>query len=781
MFGLHRTRKLFLPVFIVIFFSAVARAEVTEETNSTSGFLGVSSVGYGSTFAENTTAIPTETVTEHIATQKWKKAEEALKKMFAAAYKQMLPFMLRGNEDMNLSPRCTRGIMKMLTGIKQSKLWAFKMFDSFGKLPNGIISGNINSLGDFDECLEVNVPGHFRGQYCNVDVAPPLPERRPFVSTDSEIPEFVNISHPDSVIADFLKKATHYYRVNFRSSVCVPSTCSKEEIQKIANKVTQMTEMNFDILIPNCEVLNEKFEFSRSEIVIMAVLGILLFLGVSSTMADVFLKLRSDEENYQDSLSLPTKYLLCFSFYTNTARLLKPDTSKDSIKVFHGMKVITILWVILNHTYYYLNYQACSFLLNAREVGKHISFQFIANGFLNVETFFFISAVLITYGVMKMKEKKVNICLYIFRRIWRLTPPFMLVIACVFLIPHLGSGPVWKETVFDQLTEKCRNSWWTNLLFINNFISSEDMCLQWLWYIPVDTHLYFLSLLVIIPLKSNPRLAFAMNMLILVGGIVISGAFHVYYGLTPTAVYAFNHPEDVNHFVDRGYFRTYLHCSTYCIGLAVGYFLASRPSKLHIPLRINLALWLSSFVAALTVLYGVYDWNQGNVPNMALSVLYAGSNKFVWSLALAWVTIACMTGNGGIATSILSWQVFVPLGRLTYMAYLIHPIIHIIYTGSTRTLIRTDHRTLMYVYLGNVLMSFICAYGFSLLFESPFMALEKVLFSTQTTKRPRVSKQSESELPEIVDEKNKHKNGNGAVIEENGICTIKIKQIEANG
>lgn len=73
------------------------------------------------------------------------------------------------------------------------------MFDAFGKLPNGFINGNINALGDYDQCLSVNVSGHFRGQYCLLDVAPPLPERRPFVSTRSEVPEFINISHPDSV------------------------------------------------------------------------------------------------------------------------------------------------------------------------------------------------------------------------------------------------------------------------------------------------------------------------------------------------------------------------------------------------------------------------------------------------------------------------------------------------------------------------------------------------------------------------------------------------------
>ncbi|KAG8180454.1 hypothetical protein JTE90_024843 [Oedothorax gibbosus] len=542
--------------------------------------------------------------------------------------------------------------------------------------------------------------------------------------------------------AEFLRLANFYYHINFRSSVCVPSTCNAEEVEKIAMKVMEHIGIEFDVKVPNCEIKKGTITFTTSEIIVLVVLGSILTLGILATIADVSMKLTAKEESYQSSLGV--RCLLCFSFYSNTLRLLKKDDSPDSIRIFHGLKVITILWVILNHTYYYLNYQVAASLLNARELGKEIAFQFIANGFLNVETFFFISAVLVAYGVMKMKEEKLNVGLYIFRRFWRLTPPFMLVIACVNLIHHVGSGPVWKETVTQGLTEKCRNYWWTNLLYINNFFPSADMCLQWTWYIPVDTHLYFLSLLVLIPLKKNPKLAFVMNGAIFVVGTTVSAVSNVYHRLHPTAIFVYNHPDDINYFVDRGYFRTYLHCSTYCVGLTVGYILATK-KKLHMSMKLVLFGWVSAFVLALCVLYGVYDWNQGNVPGIALSTLYTCTNKFVWSLALGWVTLACMTGYGGIATSILSWGAFVPLGRLTYMAYLVHPIIQFLYIGSTRTLIRTAHRTMLFMYLADVVLAFVVAYFLSLMFESPFMALEKVLFSNPKRKQGSSGNTTEKE------------------------------------
>ncbi|GFX26830.1 nose resistant to fluoxetine protein 6 [Trichonephila clavipes] len=423
-----------------------------------------------------------------------------------------------------------------------------------------------------------------------------------------------------------------------------------------------------------------------------------------------------------------------------------------------------------------VSFSGCS-LANAKELGKEKAFQLIANGFLNVETFFFISAVLVSYGVMKMKEERLNVFLYIFRRFWRLTPPFMFVIAAVYLLPYLGSGPVWKETVIDRLTNKCRATWWTNLLYINNFLPNSLMCLQWMWYIPVDTHLYLLSLFVLIPLKKNPKIAFLINGVIFVSGIIVSAVLNVYYDLHPTAIYVYNHPEDISYYIERGYFRTYLHCSTYCVGLTVGYLLVIR-KNLRIPLRVNLIGWLLAFVLSLTVLYGVYDWNQGNVPGIIVSTLYTCTNKFVWSLALAWVTFACVTGNGGIAATVLSWEAFVPLGRLTYMAYLVHPIIQFVYIGSTRTLIRADHRTLVFMYFGNVVCAFMCAYVLSLLFESPFMALEKVFFTARIQPSEKTKKSNSNNASGVFyDTKTTDCSD---LYGDSMICAIKVKYYETS-
>jgi hypothetical protein len=40
------------------------------------------------------------------------------------------------------------------------------VFDATAKMPSGLLNGNVNQLGDFDECLGVEGPETIRGQYC---------------------------------------------------------------------------------------------------------------------------------------------------------------------------------------------------------------------------------------------------------------------------------------------------------------------------------------------------------------------------------------------------------------------------------------------------------------------------------------------------------------------------------------------------------------------------------------------------------------------------------------
>ena len=56
---------------------------------------------------------------------------------------------------------------------------------------------------------------------------------------------------------------------------------------------------------------------------------------------------------------------------------------------------------------------------------------------------------------------------------FRLTPAYgliMLVLSTLLL--HLGSGPLWNFMYVES--QKCQESWWTNILYINNFVNLDS-------------------------------------------------------------------------------------------------------------------------------------------------------------------------------------------------------------------------------------------------------------------------------------------------------------------
>lgn len=54
---------------------------------------------------------------------------------------------------------------------------------------------------------------------------------------------------------------------------------------------------------------------------------------------------------------------------------------------------------------------------------------------------------------------------------------------------------------------------------------------------------------------------------------------------------------------------------------------------------------------------------------------YSSLSHSAWAIALAWIVIACSTGNGGFLNDFLSATCLYPFSRVTYCAYLVHPIV----------------------------------------------------------------------------------------------------------
>lgn len=125
-------------------------------------------------------------------------------------------------------------------------------------------------FGNYDQCLKLRVfhddedgsdslsaeipeepKEFFRGQYCVAEFKPWLPKKprfygmntvlkSPFQDTDSVSEhslqlQLLNVFLIWQAFNEFTKMAVFFHFLSFRVDLCVPSTCTKDDIQRVAN------------------------------------------------------------------------------------------------------------------------------------------------------------------------------------------------------------------------------------------------------------------------------------------------------------------------------------------------------------------------------------------------------------------------------------------------------------------------------------------------------------------------------------------------------------------
>lgn len=102
--------------------------------------------------------------------------------------------------------------------------------------------------------------------------------------------------------------------------------------------------------------------------------------------------------------------------------------------------------------------------------------------------------------------------------------------------------------------------------------------------------------------------------------------------------------------------------------------------------------WILSSSVLLGLVYGLYNAEL----NALIAATYSSLSHTAWAIAISWIVVACSTGYGGIlslilnsllkkqlicniisgyANSLLSASILYPFSRVTYCAYLVHPVV----------------------------------------------------------------------------------------------------------
>ncbi|KAH7957780.1 hypothetical protein HPB52_022662 [Rhipicephalus sanguineus] len=181
--------------------------------------------------------------------------------------------------------------------------------------------------------------------------------------------------------------------------------------------------------------------------------------------------------------------------------------------------------------------------------------------------------------------------------------------------------------------------------------------------------------------------------------------------------------------LDEYYIRPYYHAVCYFGGcmtcLTVDDFRESKISK-----RLQQVGWCVSVACMFFCVFVKFAWYTSlNPVPMGVALFAAFFDRILWTLFLAWITLACCSGRGGVLTKLLSWNAYVPLSKLSFGVYLIHvPFLHLWFHSSRERRFWSvfNQVTLLFALL---VWSFLLSYLAFLVCEAPTAALDKLVFT----------------------------------------------------
>ncbi|KAK6620507.1 hypothetical protein RUM43_010798 [Polyplax serrata] len=376
---------------------------------------------------------------------------------------------------------CLGDTSKVVDAVGKKEFWALKILDASSKLPSGVLTGHLTDYGHYDECLDTE--GFMKTQHC-----------------------FVNF-HVD---------AGNITLPPLKLAYCIPASCPVEFLQDafqdLANNLN-VTFLNVTVGEDDCSGKVSK-TLTQNDYVGISIWGFFLGLAILSTICDAICRMRNVETGSLFS---------SFSIRQNGARLLTTKTNSKHMAPIHGLRFLSICWVILGHRCFFT---ASPSLLNLTDLVEELTklyVQLFVQGILAVDTFFLIGGLLNSYHLMDVLDKtgKFPLFKYYIHRYIRLTPALaaiVLMYATWYVL--IGDGPNWISMT-KPWKELCVSHWWTTLLYINNYYNPTSQCAGHSWYLAVDMQLYWVAPLIILPLWKWPKFGKIGLWLLLVASTVV--------------------------------------------------------------------------------------------------------------------------------------------------------------------------------------------------------------------------------------------------------------------
>ncbi|XP_067206747.1 nose resistant to fluoxetine protein 6-like isoform X2 [Linepithema humile] len=591
------------------------------------------------------------------------------------------------------------------------------MYDATAKVPSGLLSGNVNQFGDFDECVGVEGKDGIQGQYCLAYLQLVVDQSRP----DLKYLHRLLHSHYAfrSNISDPGHRVPRFSTVNW--AVCTPASCTaqdvKNSLQHAISKYTNQTGLKITLQVDQdmCQVKRE-LVLSKATIAtsfLFVTVFVLTLVGA-----------------YYDHYKIPaSELLLSFSLKRNIQKLFSLERPQGDIASLHGIRFLNSVLLVIAHkslAVFFIPYMNRTYM--SEFLGKPWTVIGRAAS-LYTDPFIMLSGLLTTYSFVGKLRKNgtLGIKHEYLSRLLRLVPTLgALVLFCTYIMPYIGSGPQWPLVVTNH-ANICKKTWWRNFLFIHNYFGFENMCLTHTHHVGIDTQLFAISPLMVLLLYKRPKIGTIVLCIIALISTILR--FYVTYSKNlNNYIYYGTSIRQLFDTADFSYTLPSHRLTVYIIGIFTGYILRNIPKNFKLTTTALYTGWTVCTIMFLTAFIGPSKMGSLDyVYNPIHAAIYNAFAPIGWCGLFLWIAIMQHTGNSnGWLTKLFSWRGFLVTTRISYGVYLTQFPIYFFNVGQTRTAEYYEFFNVM-VNLKEIICIFLTSIILTLLFDTPFQNLKNYL------------------------------------------------------
>ncbi|XP_024941445.1 nose resistant to fluoxetine protein 6 isoform X2 [Cephus cinctus] len=590
----------------------------------------------------------------------------------------------------------------------------YYVYDATAKIPSGLLNGNVNQLGDFDECVGIKGSDGIRGKYCLAYLQLDIDRSRP------DLVHLHRLLHSHyafrSNMSDPGHRVPRFSTVNW--AICTPAACSHRDVEislrQTLAKHTAQTGLKITVQVDQemCQVRRIE-PLPTSTIIVGLLFAGVITMSIVAAVCDHY-ALNSNE------------ILLSFSLKRNFNKLISFERAEGDIATLHGVRALNAMMLIVAHKCMALFFNP---YMNRTDMAEYLGKPWTVIGraaSLYTDPFIMLSGLLTTYSFVGRLNKynKLNVRNEYLSRLLRLVPTLAaLILFCTYIMPFIGSGPQWNLVVTHH-ADICKKTWWRNFLFIHNYFGFENMCLTHTHHLGIDTQLFALSPLMIILLWKKPKIGAAILGAVAIASTVLR-YYVTYFKRLNNYVFFGTSIRQLFDTANLSYILPTHRLTVYIMGILVGYLLRNCPKGYKLNGTVINIGWIVSSLMFIGAFIG--PAKMGSIDYIYNPTHAATYNAFApigWCALFAWMAFLAHTGNtNDWLTRLFAWRGFLVSTRLSYAVYLTQFPVFFYNVGQTRSAEHYEFFRMLFN-VSEFLWIIITSVILTLLFDTPFQNIK---------------------------------------------------------